>query len=86
VGEGDYLVSRHVYTFRARSGWKGMNELQCFTWSLAACSVVGAGRATLLPVDCSKNSSGNMAEGKRRGLLGSWVGMTPLFLFLSGPL
>lgn len=49
-------------------------------------SVSGAGRDTLLPVDCSKNSSGNIAEGKRRGLLGSWVGLTGPFLFLSGPL
>lgn len=38
-GWGDYLVSRHVYTFQARSGWKGMNELQCFTWSPAGCRV-----------------------------------------------
>lgn len=44
----------------------------------------GAGRDTLLPVDCSKNSSGNIAEGKRRGLLGSWVGASRPFLFLSG--
>lgn len=47
-------------------------------------SVAGAGRDTLLPVDCSKNSSGNIAEGKRRGLLGSWVRATHPFLFLSG--
>lgn len=67
-----------------------MNGLLCFTWSQAAWGagecVWGAGRDTLLPVDCSKNSSGNIAEGKRRGLLGSWVGMTGPFLFLSGPL
>lgn len=50
------------------------------------CSVVGAGSDTLLPVGYSKNSSGNIAEGKRRGLLGSWVGLPHPFLFLSGPL
>lgn len=55
-------------------------ELGC-VWS-----VVGAGSDTLLLVGYSKNSNGNIAEGKRRGLLGSWVEMPLPFLFLSGPL
>lgn len=49
-------------------------------------SVAGAGRDAPLPVGGSKNSSGNIAEGKGRGLLGSWVGMPGPFLFLPGPL
>lgn len=65
---------------------KGKNGRLCFTWSWAVWSVVGAGSHTLLPVGYSKDSNGNTAEGKRRGLLGSWVGMPRPFLFLSGPL
>lgn len=65
---------------------EGDERASVFYLELGRVECGGGGSHTLLPVGYSKNSNGNTAEGKRRGLLGSWVGMPRPFLFLSGPL
>lgn len=58
------LVSWLVCKFLVCSCWSGMNGAAVLPGALGLAWLV-----EMLPVVCSKNSGGNVAEGKRRGLL-----------------
>lgn len=76
---GYYLVSRHVYKFQARSGWKGMNGPLCFTWSWAACGVWRGLAETLRFLwAVLKIAVGTLLRGRGGGFLGAgWGCLAP---------
>lgn len=74
------LVSWLVYKFRVCSCCSGMNGAAVLPGALGM-----AGLVEMLPVVCSKNSGGNVAEGKRRGLLWELGGVPHPLPLPAGP-